>query len=908
MSTPDPRTSVAIRRLAEQLDALKRGQAAQNAPQLAASSIEDGAVEQYDADGQLVAVFGRQADGTSGAVVVAGPPPPAPAGLTAAGSQLAATATWDGTWVESLTAPMDFARVEVHTTTGSVVLPDTMPSSSTRVGSIESAAGGSLTFSAAPGEVWVWLVARALSGKVSSPAGPVKVTVTAAVDPTVFDQLATDLTSARTRLSQAETDLAAMNKDLYETGGTVDQIKTTLTGGLTDATSTASKAAQDAQEAWNTADVAQATASSKNQITWSTADAPALAAGTRSGDIWNRYVLASNRLTIVASWTSDGTRWSPSAISETYLPQISIGTGTYGELDGLRLKAASVQANTILVPGSVGTTVIADGAITSPKLVVQEVSAAIAQVIQLDVSRLTVTESSSFAAAVVDKLWANVFAANKVTASQIDAASVASAVGEFVKVKAENIAAGMITARVGIGTDGEIFAGDPAGARASLTNAGIRIYALGEGGEVYQSSSLGTGTNSLEIIPGPGVAPTASITPDGDLSAQSGTFQRDVVVAGRPLLGSRLDAAVTDPAWLDDFPRGLVSYISFVEQVRSASVAAAADVILGVTEVTLVPGRSYAFTMHWRATSTVNGDRGRTSVSFRRTVTTDGTAPPEPVLADPFLVEQAYAIPLPGTNSSKVNILGSTMRVVFPAPVDAANPGQPVRMSLALGIAQNNATLTPSVDRSPHAWHLAVEDLGPTPWITLGTAPGGVGQATYTSTWRSDGPESFSTYDTATGSKMSGDNSGSILRQNRRTRHGAFIFNRAAIAGERDKTLDQALANNAVINKAEIYLYALGWPDNSNKGGEFKLRPLQMRDIPDTDKAPSVNTPTAVKTYTGAGQGQWITIPTSWISLNSRGVRLGPQDWEGVTGHGYAAGSTHQNAGYRPQLRLTYTR
>lgn len=883
MSTPDPRTSVAIRRLAEQLDALKRGQAAQNAPQLAASSIEDGAVEQYDADGQLVAVFGKQADGTSGAVVVAGPPPPAPAGLTAAGSQLAATATWDGTWVESLTAPMDFARVEVHTTTGSVVLPDTMPSSSTRVGSIESAAGGSLTFSAAPGEVWVWLVARALSGKVSAPAGPVKVTVTAAVDPTVFDQLATDLTSARTRLSQAETDLAAMNRDLYDAGGTVDQIKTTAVA-------------------------AQETASGKNQITWSTADAPTLAADSRAGDVWNKYVLASNKLTIVASWTSDGTRWSPSAISETYLPQISIGTGTYGELDGLRLKAASVQASTILVPGSVGTTVIADGAITSPKLVVQEVSAAIAQVIQLDVSRLTVTESSSFAAAVVDKLWANIFAANKVTANQVDAASVASAVGEFVKVKAENITAGMITARVGIGTDGEIFAGDPAGARASLTNAGIRIYALGEGGEVYQSSSLGTGTNSLEITPGPGVAPTASITPDGDLSAQSGTFQRDVVVAGRPLLGSRLDAAVTDPAWLDDFPRGLVNYISFVEQVRSASVAAAANVILGVTEVTLVQGRSYSFTMHWRATTTVSGDRGRTSVSFRRTVTTDGTAPPEPVLADPFLVEQAYAIPLPGANSSKVNILGSTMRVVYATPVDAANPAAPVRMKLALGIAQNDATLAPSVDPSPHAWHLAVEDLGPTPWITLGTAPGGVGQATYTSVWRSDGPESFSTYDTATGSKATGDNSGSILRQNRLTRHGAFIFNRTATSGERGKTLDQALANNAVINKAEIYLYALGWPDNGNKGGEFKLRPLQMRDIPATDKAPSINTPTAVKTYTGAGQGQWITIPTSWISLNSRGVRLGPQDWEGVTGHGYAAGSTHQNAGYRPQLRLTYTR
>ncbi|MBI0316847.1 hypothetical protein, partial [Streptomyces javensis] len=45
---------------------------------LAYSSLEDGAVEVYDADGSLRAIVGQQPDGTTGINVVNGPTPPTP--------------------------------------------------------------------------------------------------------------------------------------------------------------------------------------------------------------------------------------------------------------------------------------------------------------------------------------------------------------------------------------------------------------------------------------------------------------------------------------------------------------------------------------------------------------------------------------------------------------------------------------------------------------------------------------------------------------------------------------------------------------------------------------------------------------------------------------------------------------
>jgi len=227
---------------------LKKTQAATTSvPQLASSSVEDGAIDHYDAAGQLVARVGQQHDGTTAAATLAGPVPPAPLGVDADGGQLTVTAKWDGTFVDGQVAPMDFTRVEVHRSPTQDFTPDPLPTSNTRVGSIEHAGGGSFTWTEQPGEVWVTMITRSASGKASDPIARVMVEVTPAVDPAVFAQAAKDLDDARTRLNSAESRLTGAQSDLYDPGGVVDVLKGTLTGKVTDATDLATQALDTAK-------------------------------------------------------------------------------------------------------------------------------------------------------------------------------------------------------------------------------------------------------------------------------------------------------------------------------------------------------------------------------------------------------------------------------------------------------------------------------------------------------------------------------------------------------------------------------------------------------------------------------------------------------------------------------------
>jgi hypothetical protein len=174
-----------VQRLALELAKLKRKVDGLGGPQLAYSSLEDGYVNEYDADGQLSSVIGRQYDGTHGVVTVAGPRPPTPAGITAEPVPTGVLVTWSGEW-EPLpppspgfmptpqVAPLDFSLAEVHASTDpnfSAVL------FTTKRGEILSPRGGEVIVPVSPDvEVYVRLVARTSSGKASlasSTIGPV---------------------------------------------------------------------------------------------------------------------------------------------------------------------------------------------------------------------------------------------------------------------------------------------------------------------------------------------------------------------------------------------------------------------------------------------------------------------------------------------------------------------------------------------------------------------------------------------------------------------------------------------------------------------------------------------------------------------------------------------------------------
>lgn len=172
MSELQPHPSV--REVARRMRALEEGlKRAVRSPQLTRSSIDNGALNVRDADGQLTGIIGKQWDGTTGYATVAGPTPPAPAGITLTALPSAIKVEWDGTFEGGAVAPMDWARGEVRLSAS----VDMDGLSQPIAAEFTSAAGGEATIHAlTPGvAVYVRVTTRATSGKyaVSDTYGPV---------------------------------------------------------------------------------------------------------------------------------------------------------------------------------------------------------------------------------------------------------------------------------------------------------------------------------------------------------------------------------------------------------------------------------------------------------------------------------------------------------------------------------------------------------------------------------------------------------------------------------------------------------------------------------------------------------------------------------------------------------------
>ncbi|MFF4409792.1 hypothetical protein [Streptomyces sp. NPDC001404] len=143
----------------------------QRSTRLSHASLEDGAVEVYDAYGSLRAVLGSQPDGTTGLTVVNGPAPPQPSTPTAAPAIGGIAVRWDGTFTTATSVPLDFARIEVHAgvTAAFTPTPDTLR------GTLESPQGGTVVVTTTQ-PVYIRLLARNTSGVASEPsatAGPI---------------------------------------------------------------------------------------------------------------------------------------------------------------------------------------------------------------------------------------------------------------------------------------------------------------------------------------------------------------------------------------------------------------------------------------------------------------------------------------------------------------------------------------------------------------------------------------------------------------------------------------------------------------------------------------------------------------------------------------------------------------
>lgn len=147
---------------------------------LANSSIEDGAILGFDADGQQTLQVGKQYDGTSAALSMAGPLPPRLTRPILTPFLGGLSVEWDGLWADTdgnpnpgVVAPMDLKQVDaVVATTATADFVGTPPA-----GSIVSPRGGGVLVTLPTADtVYVALVARSMSGK----AGPVSPVATGA--------------------------------------------------------------------------------------------------------------------------------------------------------------------------------------------------------------------------------------------------------------------------------------------------------------------------------------------------------------------------------------------------------------------------------------------------------------------------------------------------------------------------------------------------------------------------------------------------------------------------------------------------------------------------------------------------------------------------------------------------------
>lgn len=745
-----------FRELARRLRRLEEGVKAQNVPQLAHSSVEDGAIEHYDADGQLTAIVGKQHDDTTAPVVVTGPPPPAPTGLDVVGGQLQVTATWDGTWADGAVAPMDFARVEVHVGASQDFEVDPLPMSTTRMATIESPGGASVTWQSEPGEVWVTIVARSLPGKVSEHRELVMVEVSAAVDPEVFEQLKVDLAESAARVDA--------------------------------------------------------------------------------------------RMEEIATMPLDATR-------------------------------------------------ITDGSIYAPKLDTNSLGALVAQILTLDVSHL-VASDAKIGDAVIEKLTTQILAAHKITADDIDAGKIAAALATIQTVKAENIQSGFLNASLGIGTTGAIMAGDWSKSYARIDDKGFSTWTVAEDGTQYMATSLGSATtNSLTIADSSGVT-RASISPDGDVAANSVTVAGDVSIAGASLIGQRLPYAGSSGAsWLDTLPWGLAGISNMGNTVASKSVTASASEILTPLQVVTAmvwPGRTYQVTMPYAYYVRSLTSSAQAHMGVRAYCTVGSQAAPTP--ADPISSGggngSGYSIRAHGAEAGPV-----TDNLVFTITpnVDA---GGPVQMKVMIASSAKNATMAYSVPTGG-SWLLTVQDIGPSVPDT-GYPVGGAAVSQFVSTWKASSSRSYD----KNGADSNADYQQGILRHGGDAlTHSVFVCNDAAFSGEKGKTIAQALTG-ATVTKVEIGVQSLYWANAT--GGTLTILPLGATSFGATDTSPGDPKKGVEKKFTTRSQWQWVTVPTSWITPTSTGVRLGPTWFYGAANQGYFANHRHSTA--PPQIRITYTR
>ena len=313
-----------------------------NSPQAQRTSVEGGALEFNDEDGNLKAIMGAQDDGGYTTVVVSGPVPPVPTNYGVDVDFGKAVVHWSGDFENALVAPSDWARTEVYAQPGEFVTP----SREYARGSMVAASGGSVTIGLTKGRWTFCLVAWSQAGRMSLASDPVTVDI-----PGYGDIVLAEIDAAETAIKNAGEMLVDGQQTLAD--------KLASMGEGVDPEQIAQDIATARQEAIDAAleeiNAVEGSLSSliggKNTTTWSTANPPTEYAGV-VGDTWIKLTSLGSGGREIERRRWSGTTWVVHKVDGAVLSNVDASTITTGFLDVVnRIRAGSILADKLLIGG-----------------------------------------------------------------------------------------------------------------------------------------------------------------------------------------------------------------------------------------------------------------------------------------------------------------------------------------------------------------------------------------------------------------------------------------------------------------------------------------------------------------------------------------------------------------------------
>lgn len=202
----------------------------------------------------------------------------------------------------------------------------------------------------------------------------------------------------------------------------------------------------------------------------------------KDGDTWEQWSTLGAGGKLLAFWRNSSGTWVQGALDPTYLPQVDIGQGTFGSLDGSRLAAHSVTADA-MAANSIEAGALAAGAVTAGT-----VAAGVIDATQLASGAVT-TDKLAAGAVTATSLAADAITGKTITGGTVNGATVNGGVVNGATVQTSTSGNRAVLASDSLTLYGG--GGQAAVVQGSSDGSSAYLSMLGTGGAVYIGAGKG---------------------------------------------------------------------------------------------------------------------------------------------------------------------------------------------------------------------------------------------------------------------------------------------------------------------------------------------------------------------------------------------------------------------------------